>query len=214
MSDHYMLVDSEGNATIVEVEVKIGRAKNNDIVLSDPLASRLHATVYLENTMILIRDEKSVNGVLVNGKKIYEPTVLNDQDQLQFGDEVLTVRHPLAEAETIKSTDAQEEVEDGTLLQQRDEDPLATVLSDDHDPGKSPKEKPEIVERFEILEESTTQKDQRRKYIIMALILVTLCLCCSLFFLIGYLLVKGFLILIGATIWPKVMLSGLLFFRI
>lgn len=209
MSDGYLLVDADGNATPVLVEVKIGRAKTNDIVLTDPLASRHHATVLVEDESIIVRDENSVNGVLVNGKQIHEPTVLNDADQIQIGEEVLTVRGPLAEAKTIKSTEDEPEDDQAaeTVLVERKPNSADTVLAVDADPGKSLDGSTED-EPFEILQEASPQKDQRRKFLLIALILVTICLCCGLLLLVGYLLVKGFAILFHLLVVPEVLSLG------
>lgn len=104
--DNYLLVSTNGQATEIVGETKIGRSKTNDLVLVDPLASRHHATIYFEGDVIMIRDEQSVNGTIVNGSQIYEATVLEDRDTVQFGDEVFNLRAPLAESKTVKAADA------------------------------------------------------------------------------------------------------------
>jgi pSer/pThr/pTyr-binding forkhead associated (FHA) protein len=101
--EHFILVDDNGKAIELKGEIKIGRSKTNQVVLADPLASRHHATIYSEGDTLMIRDEQSVNGTIVNGGQIYEPTVIKDLDKIQFGDEMFTVRAPLSESRTIKA---------------------------------------------------------------------------------------------------------------
>jgi len=102
MTENYLLVDAAGSATEIKGETKIGRSKTNEVVLSDPLASRHHATIYMEGDVLMLRDEQSINGTIVNRGQIYDPVALNDKDTIQFGDETFTVRAPLAEAKTMK----------------------------------------------------------------------------------------------------------------
>jgi pSer/pThr/pTyr-binding forkhead associated (FHA) protein len=102
MDGHYLLIDSTGNATEIIEEMKIGRGKASDLMLEDKLVSRHHATLWMDGDVLMIRDEESVNGTFVNHKQIYDETELKDQDSVQFGDEVFTVRAPLSESKTVK----------------------------------------------------------------------------------------------------------------
>ena len=54
------------------VHTRIGRGLECDIVLSDPLSSRVHATVVCEDDAYWVRDAGSRNGTFVNGQKIDE----------------------------------------------------------------------------------------------------------------------------------------------
>lgn len=49
---------------------RIGRIDSNDVKVSDPSVSRVHAEVYREGTALYIRDLESTNGTMVNGKKV------------------------------------------------------------------------------------------------------------------------------------------------
>ena len=51
---------------------RIGRGLDCDVVLSDPLSSRVHATVNYEDGGWFVRDASSRNGTFVNGQKIDE----------------------------------------------------------------------------------------------------------------------------------------------
>lgn len=168
MTDNYLLVDVSGNATEVSGEVKIGRNKTNELVISDPLASRHHATVYMGGETLMIRDEGSSNGTYVNGAQIYEPTPLNDMDKIQFGDEEFTVRAPLWDSATIRAP--------------KDEDEPVV---------EAPKKAPETFNEPRVVESEATsetvitndgfeapKKDNNKLILIIAAVVLLLCVCC------------------------------------
>jgi hypothetical protein len=68
--------------------VTIGRSRDSDIFLQDLAVSRLHTTINRENGGYVLRDEGSVNGTYVNGKRITEQP-LEDGDEIQVGQSVL-----------------------------------------------------------------------------------------------------------------------------
>ncbi|MDI6822661.1 MAG: DUF3662 and FHA domain-containing protein [Actinomycetota bacterium] len=69
----------------------LGRLPTNDIVLPDPNVSRIHAEIRLEERGLVIRDLKSTNGTLVNGKRI-EEQLLRDGDLITLGTTELEFR--------------------------------------------------------------------------------------------------------------------------
>jgi len=64
---------------------RIGRAEENDIVLSDLRASRFHAEIELKPEGYILRDLGSTNGTLVRGRRIRE-RLLEDGDTLTVGE--------------------------------------------------------------------------------------------------------------------------------
>ena len=62
----------------------IGRSSENDLVLNDPAVSRRHVTLRQDGEDYLLQDEKSRNGILVNGKSA-STVVLSDGDLIQIG---------------------------------------------------------------------------------------------------------------------------------
>lgn len=92
--DHYLrpcpqLIMIGPNDSLQKIQIhkkifRIGRAASNDLLLDDPLVSRNHATLFRQGDGYAIRDEKSRNGVLVNGKAVTEAG-LNNGDKLQIG---------------------------------------------------------------------------------------------------------------------------------
>lgn len=69
---------------IGDLPVSIGRSSKCNIVLPMPNVSRHHCTVYREGSKIFIRDDKSLNGVIVNGERINGTAPLHDKDIIQI----------------------------------------------------------------------------------------------------------------------------------
>ena len=70
-------------------EFVIGRSPDCQLSLDDPLVSRRHAILVVQNEGVFVEDLSSRNGVLVNSKRISGPTRLSDGDQLQVGSQVM-----------------------------------------------------------------------------------------------------------------------------
>ena len=49
-----------------------------------PNVSRHHGSVYREGSKVLIRDDKSLNGVIVNGERVKGTAPLQDKDIIQI----------------------------------------------------------------------------------------------------------------------------------
>jgi len=86
----FSLRDAQGREVPVVGRLQVGRDPINQIPIDDPLASRVHATIWEDGGTLFIRDEKSSNGTLVNGKRIQE-TRLRPRDQIQIGNSVFQV---------------------------------------------------------------------------------------------------------------------------
>jgi pSer/pThr/pTyr-binding forkhead associated (FHA) protein len=85
--------------------IKIGRAPDNDIVVSDVLASRHHATLVPVPGGTEIRDARSSNGTFVNGARV-ESAPLHDGDVVTIGnaDLVFSGRTLVRRNETAAAT--------------------------------------------------------------------------------------------------------------
>jgi hypothetical protein len=70
-------------------DVLLGRSPECQVTLEDPLVSRRHARVVIEDDTAVIHDLGSRNGVRVNGRRIQEPTRLKDGDRLRLGTQEL-----------------------------------------------------------------------------------------------------------------------------
>jgi len=69
----------------------IGRAPDCDIRLDHPNVSRYHARVEMAGNTIIVSDLSSVNGVIVGGKRLLEPTRLKEGDKVGIGPYLLTL---------------------------------------------------------------------------------------------------------------------------
>jgi diguanylate cyclase (GGDEF)-like protein len=74
-------------------KVTLGRKPDNDIVIADESASRLHAELEPDAAAgtLTIRDLGSTNGTYVNRERLNGPLPLNIDDQIRIGQHTLTV---------------------------------------------------------------------------------------------------------------------------
>lgn len=71
-----------------EKKIFLGRRERSDFILTDPNASRVHASVRYERHRHVLQDEKSTNGTLLNGEPVLE-AYLRHGDEIQIGNSVL-----------------------------------------------------------------------------------------------------------------------------
>jgi hypothetical protein len=80
--------DDEGSIVTFPIErgwTRIGRSANADLCLDDPSVSRRHAMIVAEpGKQLRILDDRSLNGVFVNGEAV-EWAQLQDADELAIG---------------------------------------------------------------------------------------------------------------------------------
>ena len=65
--------------------VTIGRGENNDIWLDDDMASRNHAEIAWDRDCVYITDCDSLNGVLLNGRRIRGSALIKPGELLEIG---------------------------------------------------------------------------------------------------------------------------------
>jgi pSer/pThr/pTyr-binding forkhead associated (FHA) protein len=70
--------------------LSIGRAGDNDLVVSDSRVSRHHARIQARRGALVLHDLGSTNGSRVNGTRVQE-VVLGEGDRIEIGDTVLLV---------------------------------------------------------------------------------------------------------------------------
>lgn len=69
----------------------VGR-KEGDLILDDPKVSGMHAKFNMEGDNFVVWDFGSANGTLVNGKKIREATILEENDLVKIGETIFVVK--------------------------------------------------------------------------------------------------------------------------
>lgn len=69
----------------------VGR-KEGGLILDDPKVSAMHAKFNLEGEDFVVWDFGSANGTFVNGKRIREAYVLNENDEVRIGETVFVVK--------------------------------------------------------------------------------------------------------------------------
>ena len=60
----------------------IGRSPQCDIIIDSKAVSRLHSKVERDGLRYVLNDTHSANGIFVNGRRLREPYVLQDEDQI------------------------------------------------------------------------------------------------------------------------------------
>ena len=94
--DAYLEVWGPAGARLVPLSsdrTTIGRAPSNDVAIdADATVSKLHAVLVRYGDEYAVRDVGSSNGTFLNGERVHGHRVLNDRDQLRFGNTEMSFR--------------------------------------------------------------------------------------------------------------------------
>jgi hypothetical protein len=95
-TDHVpSLTDPTGREHLLSDEITtIGRALENDIVITSKRVSRGHARVRREGWRAILEDMGSTNGTFLNDERVLAPVELHDGDRVSIGDVTLIFHDP------------------------------------------------------------------------------------------------------------------------
>ena len=79
---------------LTDSTVTIGRAIENDIVITSKRVSREHARVRREGWRAILEDLNSTNGTYLNDERVLSPLELHDEDRITVGDVTLLFHDP------------------------------------------------------------------------------------------------------------------------
>ena len=83
----YLAIEDAGEVVLMPLTgdiVRLGRSPANDVVLDDASVSRRHALLTRRGEVTVILDDRSLNGVRVNGERVSE-AALRDGDVIALG---------------------------------------------------------------------------------------------------------------------------------
>lgn len=85
--DHLAWEEDDGNVRLLALEVewtRLGRSPTSDAVFDDPTVSRRHALLHRTSSGARLLDDRSLNGLFVNGARM-EESDLGDGDEVCIG---------------------------------------------------------------------------------------------------------------------------------
>ncbi len=83
----YLHIETGGDRRVIPLEGEVthlGRGLSADVRLDDATVSRKHAVIVRRGADLVILDDRSMNGVWLNGERVTE-AVLNDGDDIRLG---------------------------------------------------------------------------------------------------------------------------------
>ena len=95
----YLAFEQDAGVVVCAVSrewTRIGRSLAADIRLDDATVSRRHALVASEETGVRVLDDRSLNGIIVNGRRV-------EWSPLVDGDELVIGRHTLDFLDTVST---------------------------------------------------------------------------------------------------------------
>ena len=102
--------------------IKIGRAEDNEIVVSKLTVNKHHAQLIFEDAKILLEDLNSLNGTYVNGERISGQIEIGPNDLVTLADNIsIDWQKFLQETSSVEDLDNQNKVEEiSSLSNQKD----------------------------------------------------------------------------------------------
>ena len=87
-SGRYLAVEDGDELVVIEIgsrPMRLGRSPAADVMLEHLSVSRRHAVVATRGEVVVVLDDLSLNGVVVNGERVGE-AVLAHGDEIRLGD--------------------------------------------------------------------------------------------------------------------------------
>jgi pSer/pThr/pTyr-binding forkhead associated (FHA) protein len=104
----YLLFAEDGHEKVVALTrewTRIGRSLIADLRLDDTTVSRRHALLGRQPDGVRLLDDRSLNGVFVNGERV-EWTILQDGDEIEIGRYRLNFISSALDSEMSRSREA------------------------------------------------------------------------------------------------------------
>lgn len=76
---------------VVRDEILIGRNPRCDVVLNEPMVSSSHCIIFREKNKLMLEDNNSTNGTMLNGKPAKHIIEIKNNDVLTLGDQSIQV---------------------------------------------------------------------------------------------------------------------------
>ena len=92
-SGRYLAIEDGEELVIVDIgsrPLRLGRSPAADVMLEHLSVSRRHAVVATRGEVVVVLDDRSLNGVVVNGERVGE-AVLAHGDEIRLGE--ITIRY-------------------------------------------------------------------------------------------------------------------------
>ena len=177
MPMHLHLIQSGSDLSLSSARYSIGRAKDNDIIVSDSAVSTHHALIVIVSNVITLHDLNSRNGTFVNDNYVQGATKLTVGDTIKLGEVSFAILKEIQQDEPVNQSVENKDVKSSIKKEAHLEDEQV-----------SPEQKQSILEYI-----SQTLKETNRvlRPAVMAVLL-------DLFvFVICYLMMFGGLILMS-----------------
>ena len=91
----YLAIEDGDEVVVIEVgdeQLRLGRSTASDVMLEHLSVSRRHAVVAQRGERTVVLDDRSRNGVLVNGERVRE-AALRHNDEIRLGDVAIRFLH-------------------------------------------------------------------------------------------------------------------------
>jgi len=144
-------------------DITIGRDANQTISINDAEISRKHAKMTLRGSAYVIQDLGSTNGTFVNGNRISGIQVLNPNDIVSFGENIVLMYELVADP-------------NATIMASKAPKTAAGIQKPAPAPASVPAPTPVYTTPAQTTKDTTPTKKGNRKLLIIIILVVILCI--------------------------------------